>query len=132
MRTFFIHVDRHLWHTYFLPAFCEHLEDAPDTVDHLIEIIKEYVLFRYENTTQLISGAMEVGEETPVEMVQLVLINENIHYVNVIDFARLLEDFYGQLHCSLVQVGPPEGLREFQPHQTNTTLLGFSGYQVLQ
>jgi|AntDeeMinimDraft_5_1070356.scaffolds.fasta_scaffold09138_2 hypothetical protein len=132
MRTFFIQVDVNQWHHHFLPAFLEHLEDAPDTVDHLMEIVSEYVQFRYEVTANIASGIVDGAQETPEEMTGLILSNENITYVDVSAFARLLNDFYQSIHGCLIECGPPEGVRDFVAHVKNETLFGFSGYQVLQ
>lgn len=132
MRTFFIQVDPVMWVNHFLPAFCEQLEDAPDTVDCLIGIVKEYVLFRHETTNNILEGIVDGAQESPEEITTLVLDNENISYVDIPYFASLLEDLYRSIYTSLAQLGPAEGFRNFQTHQNDTVLVGFSGCQVLQ
>lgn len=127
MQNFFIHVDTQAWEHYFLPAFCEHLEDAPDTVDHLIEIIKEYVLFRHETVTNICQGIVDGAQETPLEITGLVLDNENITYVDVNVFAQLLETFYQSVHVCMMNLGDSTGMLYFTTHQQNETLYGFSG-----
>lgn len=131
MSTFFIQLDANQWHNHSLPAFCEQLEDAPDTVDHLIDIIKEYIEFRYETVSNVLDGIVDGAQENPVEITTMILNNENVTYVDIQRFASLLEDLYRSIHVTMIQVGPPEGIRNFKTHQNNETLIGFSGYQVL-